>query len=422
MVDAATLGDQAPLGADDAPLPTQPVTELDGTERVLIGGLNVPAMGYRTLRFGRKERSTENSALFATQRRLENRFFLLELDDAGRIERLYDKRYSREVLAPDGGGNRLQAFEDKPHAFDAWEIDSYYADKSWEIDVVTDWRVVENGPLRAGVEIRRQWDGSTITQRILLHADLPRIDFQTAIDWHHHQVLLKAAFPLLVRATNARYECAFGWVERPTHRNTTWDAARFEVAGHRWADLSENDYGVSLLNDSKYGYDCLDATLRLTLLKSGIDPDPEADQGTHHFSYALLPHGPDWTVADTVREAYAFNLPVTAQRLERGTGTLAPAQSLVRTASKHAVIDTVKRAEDGDGLIVRVYDCSGGRERTELSFLAPLRSAKAVTILEEPDVQIPAPDVARGTLAFDLPPFGVRSFRVHLEQPGAGGI
>jgi alpha-mannosidase len=308
------------------------------------------------------------------------------------------------------------AFEDKPHAFDAWEIDSYYTDKSWEIAAVSELRVVERGPLRAGVEIHREWDGSTIIQRILLHAELPRIDFQTKIDWHHHQILLKAAFPLAIRNTKARYECAFGWVERPTHRNTSWDTARFETAGHRWADLSEADYGVSLLNDSKYGYDCLDSTLRLTLLKSAIDPDPDADQGLHHFSYALFPHGPGWTIAETVRAGYAFNLPVTAARHgpNPNAGNLPPSQSLVSTASRHAVIDTVKPAEDGDGLIVRVYDCAGGRERTELLFAGSVNAAVAVNLLEDPDPDVPAPRLDGNTLSFDLPAFGVRSFRVRL--------
>ena len=412
-LDAATLGGLVPLDTDQKPLPVQPVTDLDGRERVLLD-TTVPALGYRSLPLARPEPAPVDSSLQVRERRLENQFFILELDEAAQITRLFDKRYQREILAPRGVGNQLLAFEDKPHNFDAWEIDSYYVDKHWAIDAVSDLRVVEQGPLRAGVEIRREWDGSTVTQRILLYSTSPRIDFQTRIEWHHHQVLLKAAFPLNLRATKARYECAFGWVDRPTHRNTSWDAARFEVAAHRWADLSEADYGVSLLNDSKYGHDCLDSTLRLTLLKSAIDPDPQADQGIHCFSYALLPHGPDWTVADTVQAAYAFNLPATALRHTGGTGPLPAEQSLVCTTSRHAVIDTVKPAEDGDGLILRVYDCSGGRERTELVFAGPIKAARAVTILEEPDATVQAPDVAGTTLAFELLPFQVRSFRVHL--------
>ena len=413
-VDADLLTGRAPLGASGEPLPTQEVTELDGRRQVLVGGLRVPALGYRVVPLGRATASAGNTTLVAGERKLENRYFLLELDDAGQISRLYDKRYQREVLMPGGGGNRLQAFEDKPNDADAWDIDRFYTQKSWDLTAVSDWTVVEQGPLRAGVELRREWDGSTVTQRILLHAELPRIDFQTRIDWHHHQVLLKAAFPLALRSTSARYECAFGWVERPTHRNTSWDEARFEVAAHRWADLSEAAYGVSLLNDCKYGHDCLGGTLRLTLLKSGIDPDPEADQGIQLCCYALWPHGPDWTVAETVQAAYALNLPLTALRRTGEGGTLPASQSLVRTSSRQAVIDTVKPAEDGDGLIVRVYDCAGGHDRTELVFCAPVAAAQAVTILEELDGAAAAPRVDGSRLTFELGPFGVRSFRVRL--------
>ncbi|HEU0166446.1 MAG TPA: glycoside hydrolase family 38 C-terminal domain-containing protein [Chloroflexota bacterium] len=415
-IDAALVAGHALLGHDGEPLPTQEVTTLDGRRQVLVGGLGVPALGYRAVPLGRAAASPANMTLVASERQLENRFFLLELDDAGQISRLYDKRHRREVLLPGGRGNRLQAFEDKPNDADAWDINSFYTRKSWDLASVDDWTVVEQGPLRAGVELRREWDGSTITQRILLHAELPRIDFQTRIDWHHHQVLLKAAFPLAVRNMNARYECAFGWVERPTHRNTSWDQARFEVAAHRWADLSEAAYGVSLLNDSKYGHDCLGGTLRLTLLKSGIDPDPEADQGIQHCCYALWPHGPAWTVEETVQAAYALNLPITALRATGGGGSLPASQSLVTTSGRHAVIDTVKPAEDGEGIIVRVYDCAGGRQTTELVFCSPIMSAQAVTVLEEQDTAAPAPQVDGNRMTFALRTFGVHSFRVRLAH------
>jgi alpha-mannosidase len=409
------LQDMAPVAADGAPLATQKITMLDGQSHTLIGGAMVPANGYIGLRLGPPRREMAPTSLLAREQRLENRFFRLDLDASGQLARLYDKRFDREILAPGGPGNQLLAYEDKPLDFDAWDIDSFYADKCWPISHVRDLRVIEQGPLRAGVEVSRVWDGSYLRQRILIYQDLPRIDFETLLDWHHHQVLLKAVFPFDLRATTARYECAFGWVERPTHRNTSWDAARFEVAGHRWADVSETDYGVSLLNDSKYGYNCHGATLGLTLLKSAIDPDPAADQGVHHFSYALLPHGPGWTAADTVRAAYAFNLPVTATRVAARHNGPAQARSLVATESRHAVIDTIKIAEDGDGLIVRVYDCSGGRERTTLQFAYAIRDASPVTILEDPEPETGGMMVDGSRLTFALPPFALRSFRVHLK-------
>ena len=407
----ALLAGKSPLGPSGTALTSQQVTDLDGTERVLIGGLEVPAHGFTSLRMGPAVAGTAASPLAVSERRLENGFYLIDFDQAGRMARLYDRRAGREVLLPGQVGNRLQAFEDKPLDFDAWDIDNFYVDKGWEIDGVSEWRVIESGPLRAGIEIRREWDGSTIVQRILLYADHPRIEMQTRVDWHHHQVLLKAAFPLNVRAREARYECAFGWVPRPTHRNTSWEAAQFEVASHRWADLSEDGFGVSLLNDSKYGCDCLDSTLRLTLLKSGIDPDPQADQGTQFFTYALYPHGEGWTIADTVREAYALNLPVTARRGDAGT-----ASSLATTSSKRAVIDTIKPAEDGDGLIVRVFDCTGGGAPADISFALPIASVRSVNLLEQDDAEAGSPEVSGSGMRFILPAFGVRSFRVHLQR------
>ncbi len=413
--DAAEIGDRSLLGADGGALPTQRVANLDGRESLLVGGLRLPAMGYAVAGLGSPAPGgATDKELVANEHGLENRYFSLSLDQNGRINRIYDKRFRREVLLPGELGNRLLAFEDKPVDFDAWELDETYGEKCWEVGELEDVKVVEHGPLRAGVELLRAWDGSTIRQRILLHADLPRIDFQTRISWHHHQVLLKAAFPLNVRAPRATYECAFGWVERSTRRNTSWETAQFEVAGHRWADLSEAGYGVSLLNDAKYGYDCRDSTLRLTLLKSGIYPDAEADQGTHCFTYALLPHGPDWMISDTVQAAYALNLPVSTRVRQTAAGGMALSQSLVRTASRHAVIDTVKPAEDGDGMIVRVYECTGGRERTELTFATSISRALPVTILEDPEAGVTDLHVSGGSLSFDLTPFAVRSFRVRL--------
>jgi alpha-mannosidase len=404
-----------PHQVDGTPLQVQPVTGMDGRPAMIVG-LSVPAMGYTAYPLGPHPPAPADELLtvVAEERCIESGSLRLELDERGRFVSLYDKLDKREVLAPGGGGNRLLAFEDKPLDFDAWDIDPYYVEKCWEIDDVSDWRVVEHGPLRAGIEITRRWEGSTIRQRILIDAEEPQVVVRTHIDWHHRQVLLKAAFPLAVHAAHATYECAFGHVQRPTHRNTPWDAARFEVAAHRWADLSEAGYGVSLLNDGKYGHDCLGNVLRLTLLKSAIDPDPLADEGEHRFSYALLPHGPGWTIEDTVAAAYAFNMPVRA-RLIRGTsGSFPTREGLVTSDVHHALVDTVKLAEDGDGLIVRVYDCANRRGPVRLRFAHPLVSVVPVTILEEPDPDAGPVQVAGEEMAFDLLPFQVRSFRVRI--------
>jgi alpha-mannosidase len=401
------------LDADGAPLLTQTVDDLGGGRHTLIDGVSIPALGYATLLLGNGDPLVDDGELCIDERRLENRLVRLTLDERGNFASLYDKRHDREVLAP-GGGNRLRAFEDKPINYDAWDIDQFYVEKSRDIDDIIEWTVVERGPLRAGIEIARRFNRSTIRQRILLYADSARVDIQTHVDWHERQVLLKASFPLAIRALDAAYECAFGYVRRPTHRNTSWEAARFEVAAHRWADLSETGYGVSLLNDGKYGHDCLDNLLSLTLLKAAIEPDPKADEGEHLFSYALLPHGPDWSIEDTVRAAHAFNLPVQAHAVGE-SGMLPAAGSLISTDQAHVVIDTVKPAEDGNGLIVRVYDGAGRRGPVTMVFAYLLRSVEAVTILEEADREAAPHAVAGAMLRFTLLPFQVRSFRILLH-------
>ncbi len=353
---------------------------------------------------------------------LENRFFRLQLDERAEISSLLDKRSGREVIAPGERGNRLIAFEDRPLNFDAWDINIYYEDKPYPVDDVTSWEVVEKGPLRGGVEIVRYYGKSVIRQRILLYRDTPRIDFPTHVDWHERQTLLKAAFPVTVTSSRATFDIQWGNVERPTHRNTSWDWARFETCAHKWADLSEGDYGVSLLNDCKYGHDVKGHTLRLTLIKSGVYPDPEADQGAHVFSYALLPHAGDWRAGDTVRHAYLFNMPASAyvrrpgegRADEVGASAASPAiQSIVTTRRPGLVIETVKPAEDGDGIIVRFYDAHSTRGAATLTFARPIASAEETNMLEE--LRGPATYDGRD-LRVTVRPYGIGTFRVRLTD------
>lgn len=283
-------------------------------------------------------------------------------------------------------------------------------------------RVIEDGPVRATVEVERHFLSSRITQRISLWRASPRIDFATEIDWHEHQMLLKTAFPVAVNTARATYEIQFGSVERPTHRNTSWDLARFEVCAHRWADLSEGGYGVSLLNDSKYGHDIHDQVMRLTLLKSGVYPDPQADQGLHRFTYSLLPHLGDWRDAQTLRRAYELNVPVLAIRGQGGQGdgehatteTSAPvSKSFLRTDCEHVVVETVKPAEDGDGLIVRLYEAHNQRGQGTLYFATNIRAASECNLLEEP---LGEATYQENALTFQVRPFEIKTFRVHLSR------
>ncbi len=423
-------GPTLPRLTDDAgrPITRQTIDGNDGEQRLLLAAA-APALGYQVLNAPGGQGNTDTGAdaeetgdLRIARDVLENRFFRLHLDERAEIVSLYDKRAGREVVAPGEAANRFIAFEDRPLTFEAWDINLYYQDKPYAVDDVTSWRVVEEGPLRGGVEIVRRYGASTITQRILLYRDVPRIDFPTHVDWREHQTLLKVAFPVTVQSPRATFDIQWGNVERPTHWNTSWDWARFETCAHKWIDLSEGDYGVSLLNDCKYGHDVKGHTMRLTLIKSASYPDPEADQGAHVFSYALLPHAGDWRTGETVRHAYLFNMPAAARLLPGTSSTgnepataaaLPAARSLVATDRPGLVIETVKPAEDGDGLIVRLYDAYGTRGEGTLTFARPIASAQETNMLEEP---VSTASFEGRALRVAVRPYGISTFRIRLAS------
>jgi alpha-mannosidase len=265
------------------------------------------------------------------------------------------------------------------------------------------------------VRVIRRWRGSRIEQTYRLLSASRRLDIVTRIDWHERQVYLQARFPLAVHAHEATYETMYGVVHRPTHRNTSWDAARFEVGAHRFADLSEPGYGVALLNDAKYGYSAHGNVLTLSLLRSPLYPDPTADEGEHHFTYSLFPHLGDWTEAGVVNEAFALNSPLIAVPAAAGDGASLAADHLLAVEGLPLAIGSVKRAEDGEGIIVRLHEPHGARGRATLRFPLGVQRIEAVNLLEElADDPAPLLDDDGMTAQFDVRPFQVFSLRVVL--------
>jgi len=399
-------------------LPAQQVEDWDGHKYYLVDGLQIPAVGAVLADQAASASSEVPCSISRTTDgliALHNQYYDLTFAANGEISRIYDKVAERDVLVPGQNGNQLIAYEDRPMNYDAWDIDLYYEEKPYPLHEASEIRVIEEGPVRVTVEVIRPFMASTVKQRISLWRNSPRIDFSTEIDWHEHQTLLKAAFPVDINALQATYEIQFGNVQRPTHRNTSWDLARFEVCAHRWADLSEGGYGVSLLNDAKYGHDIHDNVMRLTLLKSGIVPDPTADQGIHRFTYSLLPHKGDWRDAEVVRRAYELNVPVLAVTGSTSTSSAeerVAAYSFMQTDCQHVVIDTVKPAEDGDGFIVRLYEAHNQRGKGSITFSAPIASAQECNLLEE---TIADASYQGNALQFQVRPFEIKTFRVKLE-------
>ncbi|MCK5863056.1 MAG: alpha-mannosidase, partial [Candidatus Hydrogenedentes bacterium] len=234
----------------------------------------------------------------------------------------------------------------------------------------------------------------------------------THVDWHEKRRFLKVAFPVDVLSAKAAYHIQFAAIERSTHKNTAFDHARFEVTGHHWADLSEAEYGVSLLNDCKYGYDVHDNVLRLSLLRSPIDPDPHADEGEHRFTYALLPHEGNWHNS-TVREGYALNAPLFASTAKAAPGTLPPSKIFAETDKANVIVETVKQAEDSDALIVRVYEAHGARGTVHIRFGMPLSKVTECNLMEDPETEVPVEK--NNSITLQIKPFEVRSFLVEIK-------
>lgn len=307
---------------------------------------------------------------------LENARLRIEIDAEGGLASLVDKTTEREMLPPGQDGNQLWVFEDRPIGWDAWDIDVFHDDRSDRIGPADSIEVIETGPLRVSIRIRRHWRDSSIVQNIRLSAGSRRLDFVTALDWRERHALLKVAFPVNILSPRATYEIQWGEIERPTHRNTRWDFARFEVPAQKWADLGERGFGVSVLNDCKHGYDIRENVIRLSLVKSSTSPDPDADQGRHDFTYAVAPHSGD--LREIRAEARRLNDPVVVVP-GRVPATYPP---LVSSTAGNVILETLKPAEDGRGFIVRLYEAERRRGPVRLRFGRPMASVCRSDLLE----------------------------------------
>lgn len=385
--------------------------EKDGGKHLLVAVQGIPSLGYQAYSWTDAKVKAKNELLI-TPTRLESQYYVIGLNPHGQIESIFDRRHGREILAAGERGNVLQTFEDRPMNFDAWDIDIYYQEKMQEITDLVDAVVEEEGPLRGTLKLVWRFGKSTLIQRIQIYCDQPRIDFITEVDWHEQQVLLKAAFPVDIRSTRATYEIQFGNLERPTHWNTSWDWARFEVCAHRWADLSEGNYGVALLNDCKYGYDIKGNVMRLTLIKSAIEPDPQADQGMHYFTYSLLPHAGDWRVGDVTRRAAELNVPLlTKNGFRAGSESTLPLElSLAAVDAEHVILDTVKEAANGDGWVVRFYEYQQmSNPAVRVNFCKSLCRAVECNLMEEEFQPVQYDEQG---ITFPIRPFEIKTFRI----------
>lgn len=374
--------------------------------------VDVPPYGYAVIEGAGPHQPPEKPARAWSTRAgtvLENGLVRVRLNARGQIASLTDLQARREVLEPGRPANLLLLFEDRPAQWDAWDIEIYYREVSQVLEALEPPEIVEAGPWRARVRWCARFSSSFLEQEIILRAGSPRLDFATQVAWRESHKLLRAEFPVAVRPLRARFETAFGHVERPTHRNTSWDMARFEVPAHRWMDLSETGYGVALLNNGKYGCSIHGATLGLSLLRAPKEPDPTADLGQHAFIYSLLPHAGDLGEGRVIEEAAALHHPFIARELQPSSGSLPPSHSFFVSENPAAILDTIKRAEDGQGLVLRIYEAQGSRARTRIHVRLPISRAELCDGLERPLRPIP---IQKGTIPLDLSPFQIASIKL----------
>jgi alpha-mannosidase len=392
---------------------------------------DTPALGYKTyfvqpatkpansvtLYRGRLPRSVK-----ASGNSFENGFVRVKVDpQTGCITSLFDSRNKTETLAPsesDAGGprtfacgNLLQAFYDKPKQWDAWNIDSDFEKQHWDLDKADEVKLVESGPLRAVIRVKKHFQNSTFVQDITMYAGVPRVDVKMQADWHEKHILLKVAFPLSAHSEKATFEIPYGSIERPTTRNTPAEQAKFEVPAQRWADLSDTKHGFSLLNDSKYGYDVKDNVLRLSLLRSPEWPDPHADEGHHEFTYSLYPHGGNWRDAQTIRRGYELNYKLIAMRSQKHEGTLPGEHSFTRVDADNVVLTAIKKSEDDDSLVLRFYEWAGREADVKIQLPAGAQSASETDLMERSITDLSVHDDA---VTVHTKPYEIKTLKVRF--------
>lgn len=343
-----------------------------------------------------------NSKKTLQTNQVSTKYYDISWNENGQLTSIYDKEADREVLPEGKLGNVLQVFEDKPRFFDAWELEPTIDLKKDIVKECKDIQVEEND---LGIFVSFTWEyhKSEIKQIMCLYHEKKRIDFKTEVDWQERQTLMKVAFPVNIRAVDARFDIQYGNIRRPITRNNSWEAAKFEVVAHKWVDLSETGYGLSLLNDCKYGHDIKEDTIRLTLLKSPVDPDYAADLGHHEFTYSILPHTAEWYQSDIEKEAFDLNNPIVAVP---GANKVAKG-SVFTFNNEYIVVDCIKQAENSEETVIRFHEYVGARGEVTIDSSIPVKSWCECDLMEQP-----LEDFKNQPIALTIKPYEIKTILV----------
>ncbi len=389
---------------------------LENTWRKIL----VPAMGYIVID-GVSADTLVSDQPTVLVNKLENEFLLIIFNDDGSIKSIIDKEFQQEFLSPTRMANCISIYEDDG---DAWDFSLNYREKKSDVFVLMRSETDVDGP-KATITHYYKYNKSEMKQQIVLIQGSRRIDFITWINWQEPAKMIKTSFPLAIKADHAVCEIQFGSIKRPTHSNTTWEMAKEEVPAQKWVDISSHHYGVALLNDSKYGYRIKDSTLELTLLRCVRYPGPligkedasdrisgYTDLGEHNFTYSLFPHLGDYIEGAVVQAGYELNNPLKIQHCSSGNGHLPSSFSFLAVESPSVIIETVKKAENGSEIIVRLYETAGEPCNTTLQLNFPVTKALLVDLMEEPIGEIP---VIRGRVELNFTPFEILTIKVSVD-------
>lgn len=401
------------LDADNHVLPSEVLSSDPQTHtfKLLVDVKDAPSLGYEVLHVvpGKHSFATDLKVSGLT---LENANLRVTVNkESGCITSLVDKKTGFEALAPGSCGNELQLYHDQPKQYDAWNIDpGTYDVPPTRLDTADSVELVDNTPLRAVIRVTRHTQNSKFVQDIILTDGADQVVVDNDVDWHETHELLKAAFPLAASSSEATYEIPFGSIQRPTTRNNSWEKAKYEVPAQRWADLGDGQRGFSLINDCKFGYDARGNVLRLTLLRSPTWPDPNADRGHQHFSYALYPHAGTWKQAMTVRHGFDFNYKLSAEQVESHTGDMPARHSFVSVTPDNVVMTAMKKAEDSNALVFHLYEWAGKSGNITISLPPGATGATETNLLEQPEG--PALSVAGNKVTVPVHPYEIVAVKV----------
>ncbi|MCX7044025.1 MAG: glycosyl hydrolase-related protein, partial [Candidatus Sumerlaeota bacterium] len=381
--DEVTLDDaEEGWAPEDESLACQRIEDVRGERTLAIAGLSLPPLGAKVLRLKKKKSPARPASPFKAGRSaIETPFAFVRFDRYGRIVSFIEKTSLREIVRKGGALNTFLIGEDIPAVWDNWDIDRDVSLKMRPDLRLESRKIVCDGPVQMRIRSTYKIGGqSSIMQDLVFHSTSPRVDFQTHVDWNDKHQLLKAGFEFDILSDFARHEIQYGHVERTTHDNQADDRAQFEVCAHKWTDLSENGFGVALLNDCKYGVTAKNGELRLSLLKSGTHPDARGDQGCHLFTYSLLPHASGFSVESVVRPAYELNSGALAYLV---SGAAQPVDSLLTVSAPNVIVESVKQSEDGKGYVFRLYEAGKTGTYAHLQFGDGFQSISETNLLEE---------------------------------------